>query len=62
MIDDLCQRRDAASLGRATELAALPLEIRGFGPVKAAAIARYHEQRSNLLKPEPVVLALRRVG
>jgi indolepyruvate ferredoxin oxidoreductase len=62
MIDDLCQRLDAASLGRATELAALPLEIRGFGPVKAAAIARYDEQRSNLLKPEPVVLALRRVG
>jgi len=49
MIVGLCAdlRKDGYQL--ACELAALPLEIRGYGPVKAAAIARYEQQRADLL-------------
>ena len=40
---------NAATIGIATELAALPLEIRGFGPVKAAGIEAAAARRAALL-------------
>ena len=41
-------RLDAASLATAIELAGLPEQIRGFGHVKAAAVARVRPRREAL--------------
>jgi indolepyruvate ferredoxin oxidoreductase len=41
---------DEGEFDAAVELAALPQQIRGFGPVKENAVARYESQRRALLK------------
>ncbi|SFU50740.1 indolepyruvate ferredoxin oxidoreductase family protein [Pseudoduganella namucuonensis] len=48
MVDRLNGTLSAASHARALELAALPQQIRGFGPVKLKAIAEYDERRAAL--------------
>ena len=45
----LCDGLDAAGLDRAIALAELPEMVRGYGPVKEAAIAAYGERRTALL-------------
>lgn len=45
----LCAELEPGSLKSATEFAALPLEIRGFGPVKERAITLHAQRRSELL-------------
>ncbi|MCJ2188682.1 indolepyruvate ferredoxin oxidoreductase family protein [Novosphingobium beihaiensis] len=47
-IDSLCSNLDGTNLEQATALAALPDMIRGFGPVKEAALHAYAEQRKAL--------------
>ncbi|HEX8613411.1 MAG TPA: indolepyruvate ferredoxin oxidoreductase family protein [Telluria sp.] len=53
MIESLCDELAAGGLARAVALAGLPAEVRGFGPVKAAALAAYEERKAALLS-EPV--------
>ncbi|MDO8863171.1 indolepyruvate ferredoxin oxidoreductase family protein [Haliea sp. E1-2-M8] len=49
----------SANLDQARELARLPEEVRGYGPVKAESVVRYQEQRAGLLhrfhNPQAVV-------
>jgi len=47
-LDRLCEGLTAANLPVAVEIAALPLEVRGFGHVRAAAAARAAERRAAL--------------
>jgi indolepyruvate ferredoxin oxidoreductase len=58
MIVGLCDTLDSASLGRAAQLASLPDQVRGYGPVKEAAMEQYYAQVTALqsAKPAPVVL------
>ncbi|GBD43140.1 hypothetical protein HRbin40_00605 [bacterium HR40] len=49
-IETLLPRLDLANLEHATALARLPLTVRGFGPVRLAAIERYREKRRELLE------------
>jgi indolepyruvate ferredoxin oxidoreductase len=53
MIVDLCEGLDASGLDRATQLARLPDEVRGYGPVKEAAMADYHAKVAALLAEQP---------
>jgi len=46
---DVLDKLDAARLGIAIELAALPSDVRGFGPVKAAAAEAMRARRAALL-------------
>jgi indolepyruvate ferredoxin oxidoreductase len=62
MVASLGETLDAASLDRATELAALPLELRGYGPVKAAAIAEYERKKAELLAVPKKTIQIRRTG
>ena len=48
-IGDIAARLDQDRLHLATELAALPEQVRGFGHVKMAAIGRYEARRKELL-------------
>jgi indolepyruvate ferredoxin oxidoreductase len=48
-IRTLCDELDSDSLRHAIAIAALPDMVRGYGPVKAAAMADYQHQRSALL-------------
>lgn len=48
-IEGLCTTLTTNSLSHAVELAALPQEIRGYGPVKAEAIRNYELRRAELL-------------
>lgn len=50
LIEALSQDLCSASIDRALELAQLPDIIRGFGPVKEEAMARYEERRATLLE------------
>jgi indolepyruvate ferredoxin oxidoreductase len=50
---DVCASLDRGSLAWATELAQLPAEIRGFGPVKEEALAVYRRKREALLAAVP---------
>jgi indolepyruvate ferredoxin oxidoreductase len=45
----LCAQLKKANHAWAVELAALPQQIRGFGPVKAAAMEAYAKRRAELL-------------
>jgi indolepyruvate ferredoxin oxidoreductase len=58
MIVGLCDTLDSASLDRATQLASLPDQVRGYGSVKEAAMEQYYAQVTALqsAKPAPVVL------
>lgn len=49
MIETLCNGLNRDNLALATELAALPAMVRGYGPVKLAAIKDYEEQKASLL-------------
>ncbi len=49
MIDTLCAGLNRDNLAVATELAALPAMVRGYGPVKLAAIKDYEQQKALLL-------------
>ena len=49
----VCAGLDRERLSWATELAGLPHEIRGFGPVKAQAMEAYWARRAALLAAEP---------
>ncbi|MEM6710027.1 MAG: indolepyruvate ferredoxin oxidoreductase family protein [Pseudomonadota bacterium] len=65
---ELASQVDEAQLDTATQLAALPLRIRGYGPVKAEAMAQVEveEQRLrallNLAAPAVPAIPLRAVG
>jgi indolepyruvate ferredoxin oxidoreductase len=48
-LDDLLGALDAARLPLATQIAALPQSVRGYGPVKEAAAARMHTREVELL-------------
>lgn len=52
-IAGLCDGLDRAGLARAVALAELPDMVRGFGPVKDAAIADYAVRRAELLNSHP---------
>lgn len=49
LVTDLCSGLDAANHAVAVELAGLPDMVRGFGPVKLAAIERYEKRRAELI-------------
>ena len=49
----VCAGLDRERLSWAAELAGLPHEIRGFGPVKAQAMEAYWARRAALLAAEP---------
>ncbi len=49
MIEDLTRNLAAATHSRAVELARLPEQIKGFGPVKMASIKRFEKNRAALL-------------
>ena len=50
MLDKVITRLDAGNLDLAVHLLSLPNAIRGFGPVKEEAIARYHALRVEALQ------------
>ena len=50
LMDDVLSRLDKANLPHAIELASVPDMIRGFGPVKAEAMAKADEQRAQMLE------------
>ena len=50
MIEDLCSRIDKDNHQAAVALAQLPGEIRGYGPVKHAAILKYQKENAALLE------------
>jgi len=49
-VEELLARLDADSHADAVAIAALPDDIRGFGPVKDAAIERYYAEKNKRLK------------
>ena len=49
LIGEILGKLDAANAGVATELARLPLQVRGFGHVKLANAERVAEEREVLL-------------
>ncbi|HEU0154525.1 MAG TPA: DUF6537 domain-containing protein, partial [Stellaceae bacterium] len=49
LLDEITSRLSAANHAAAAEIAALPLEIRGFGHVKAASLARAKTKEAGLL-------------
>ncbi len=57
MIGTLCEDLDGAGLARATAIAALPDRVRGFGPVKHAAMADYAAERERLLAMSPPAMS-----
>ena len=50
LVAELCGRLDESTLPTAVALAKLPEDIRGFGPVKLASMARVAERRAALLE------------
>jgi indolepyruvate ferredoxin oxidoreductase len=61
LLDEIVDRLTSASYAAAVELASLPLEIRGFGHVKEAEIARAKAQEAALLtgfRAAPTVSAI----
>lgn len=50
MVGELLSGLDAAGLDHATSLASLPAVVRGFGPVKEAAIAEMERKKQELMK------------
>jgi len=56
-IGTLCEDLDGAGLARATAIAALPDRVRGFGPVKHAAMADYAAERERLLAMSPPAMS-----
>ncbi len=57
LVRDLSASLSAENLESAVSLAGLPEEIKGFGPVKRAAIERYETTRAALLSPAPAAPA-----
>ena len=49
IVTDLCARLTRGNLQTAVEIASLPSEVRGYGPVKAAALATIPARRDALL-------------
>lgn len=56
-IADLCADLDRHALASITAIAALPDMVRGYGPVKEAAMADYAVQRATLLAASVPVLS-----
>jgi indolepyruvate ferredoxin oxidoreductase len=52
-IDTFCEKLDEVSLATAMALAKLPDEVRGYGPVKEAALRVYAKDRAALLAAAP---------
>lgn len=50
LVERICREFSAEKLSIAIEIAGIPAEIRGFGPVKAEALRRAAERRAQLLK------------
>ena len=48
LIEDLCRDFNPAELGILTEIAALPMDIRGYGPVKDQALASVRQKLESL--------------
>jgi len=60
---ELCAQLDRNGIARAVELAELPSEVRGYGPVKAAAITEYQRRRAELLQQQPKrIIEIKRTG
>ncbi|VWX54116.1 indolepyruvate ferredoxin oxidoreductase family protein [Novosphingobium sp. 9U] len=55
MIAALCDTLDGASLDRATRLAGLPDQVRGYGPVKEAAMEQYYVQVAAIQAERPAL-------
>ena len=49
LLSRMCEQLDESHMAVAIELASLPDQIRGFGPVKEAAIENTRERRETLL-------------
>jgi indolepyruvate ferredoxin oxidoreductase len=49
MIEALLAGLDAGNVANAVELASLPEQVRGFGHVKEAAVAKFHAEKARLL-------------
>jgi indolepyruvate ferredoxin oxidoreductase len=49
VLEEILAHLSPANHGEAVELAALPLQIRGFGHVKQAALARFRASQAALL-------------
>jgi indolepyruvate ferredoxin oxidoreductase len=62
MVAGLCDTLDPASLDRATQLAGLPDQVRGYGPVKEAAMEEYYAQVSKLQDAKVLLPALNSVA
>ncbi|MES2263993.1 MAG: indolepyruvate ferredoxin oxidoreductase family protein [Pseudomonadota bacterium] len=62
MVERLCDRLDAAGYAHVLELANLPQQIRGFGPVKLQAIGEYEERKAVLLGSAGAVKAQARAA
>ena len=62
MIDSLCDRLGASGLAQAVALAELPQEVRGYGPVKAAAMATYELRKAELLAGAAPPAVIQRTG
>jgi indolepyruvate ferredoxin oxidoreductase len=56
-VSALCQSLDQTVMARAIEIAGLPDRVRGYGPIKDAAMADYAVQRAKLLAmiPAPAI-------
>ncbi|MFO7550905.1 MAG: DUF6537 domain-containing protein, partial [Haliea sp.] len=50
LLEELLAGLDSDNFDIALELARLPGEVRGYGPVKAASVVNYQEQRAELLQ------------
>jgi indolepyruvate ferredoxin oxidoreductase len=48
LIDELCRDLKPADIGIATEIAALPMDIRGYGPVKDQALITVRNRLAGL--------------
>lgn len=53
LLERLTEKLSPANLDWATEVVSLPLEIRGFGYVKLAAVEAYRQRLNDLLAAEP---------
>jgi indolepyruvate ferredoxin oxidoreductase len=49
MIEGLCPQLNASTIQHLTEIAKLPMDIRGYGPVKAQAIEVYEQKKAQML-------------
>ncbi|MDH4395043.1 MAG: indolepyruvate ferredoxin oxidoreductase family protein [Limnobacter sp.] len=49
MIEGLCPQLNVSTIQHLTEIAKLPMDIRGYGPVKAQAMVAYEQKKAQML-------------